>query len=191
MKNIFTQKISIGILIFFVIIIMAISFIFSNRQRQFDQPFQYSDLPIDRQLGDSGWLDIGIYTNKTYGYSFQYPARYLKVFSENHEAIWVSPNASAPSMVSPFSFGSINVFVSSNPPFISVDEWLQKNNKWYQFEKKIKIAGYDALIAIKKPVSSSDCKDNKIAILFKETMLFQIETCSINHERIWENFKFL
>lgn len=185
----FNRNITIAIL--FAIIIIAISFIFPNRQRQSDQQFQYSDLPIDRQLGDSGWSDIGVHTNKTYGYSFQYPKRYLKVFSENPEAVWVSPNDSAPSMVSPFSFGSINVFVSSNLPFNSLDEWLQQNNKWYQFEKKIKIARYDAFIVTKKSIFPSDCKDNKTAVFLKETKFFQIETCSIDHERVWASFKFV
>ena len=181
------------ILIFLSIVVIMISFILSNRQRQANQQFQfqYPNLPIDRQLGDSGWSDIGVYTNKTYSYSFQYPARYLKVFSEDPEAVWVSPNDSAPSIVSPSSFGSINIFVSSNPPFTSVDEWLKKLNTLYQFQKKVKIAGYDALIATKKPVASSDCKDNKIAVFLKEQKFFQIETCSINHERVWANFKFV
>ncbi len=190
MRRNFNENIIIATLILFGGVIIAASFIFLKRQKQDDQPPPYLDLPIDRQLGESGWTDIGIYKNKKYGYSFQYPARYLKVFSENPEAVWVVQNDSAPPNASPFSIGLMNVFVSINPPFSSVDEWLNKDKKSYQFEKRIKIAGYDTLVVIEKPVTPLECKDKKTAVFIKGNMFFQIETCSIDHERVWKNFIF-
>lgn len=203
MKKILNKNIKVAILIIFESVIFACSLILLQ-PKQVNQNFPSPSelpippkLPIDRKLGESGWTQIGVYKNTTDGYTIEYPALYLspKIEIVYPHSVAIIRNDLALAMeekgVSLLSFGDIMITV--NPMSSSLDENVKKFESWQKFVKKTKIAGYDAIILTEKsphPIPYYFCKDNRKALFIKDKKLFMIDTCTIDHERIWASFKF-
>lgn len=194
------KKIIIALLCFLVGGIGLIWFILGKiRQATEDKaliPSSPPNLTIDRMLGESGWDETKTYSNATYGYSIQYPGRYLnpmEVESSSSVSIgWNNVARRMDKLVSYLSFGWIQVNVIINPPNTSFENLKRLYESDTITIGMTKIAGYDAIILTTKfpldPVLN--CKDYRRVLFTKENLFFMIDTCTINHERVWASFKF-
>ncbi len=156
-------------------------------------------LMIDRLLGESGWEETKTYINTMYGYSIEYPARYLsplEVESPNSVAIiWNDLARTMEGWISYFSFGQIEIQVSVKNENLSFESLKKSFAIGRTFIGKTTIAGYDAMVFMENPPSNPSilygyCKDNRSALFAKGDVFFIVRTCTINHERVWAGFKF-
>lgn len=182
--------------------ILLLLYLKNTRQQNEDteQIPQPPILMIDRLLGDSGWEDTKTYTNTMYGYSIQYPGRYLdpsEVESPRNVAITWNDLARTMEWTSYLSFGYIDIIVWINYLNLSLFEESKKSMAINRtFIGTTKIAGYDGLVFTENPSSyppdflDGYCKDNRVAVFEKGNMFFLVRTCTINHERVWASFKF-
>lgn len=90
----------------------------------------------------------------------------------------------------------INIF--DNSDISSFEKWIEKENKKNEnlhqqvvIEKRIKIDGYDAIVThIVSDFEGPDKHEKKI-VFIKNGILFEINTRYIDHEKVWNSFKFV
>ena len=189
--------------IFYFLIIAAVSvWLVLNTKKQTSREIQptpsaSSELKIDRILGESGWEETKTYTNTAYGYSLEYPGRYLDVLPEEPSEpgvafiMWNDLGRTMEGKISYLSFGSIHVGVSESK-FLSPEEFKKTMEISHTFIETRKIAGEDAFVYSINSSSPrySDCPDNRFAFFVRDGLRYIIETCTINHKRIWNSFRF-
>ena len=145
-----------------------------------DLPFHYSVTENSPAiLQKIPWLT---YENKEYHYRFEYP--YVLLLNTDS----LPPNVSFdnPPM-------SVSVSASNADPLFhqdSLDAFLKDSTPTgMRLEKRIKIYGYDAIVTSNLP-DREDNRDVLITFFIKDKIFFGIRTQCVDHERVWNSFKF-
>lgn len=96
------------------------------------------------------------------------------------------------------------VFIGVEPTtHVSPDEWFVSSNEEVRrqqeargdthiasvLERRIKIDDYDAVVTYPRDEVES-FPEEKLTVLIKNGMLFRIATAYIDHEKIWNSFRF-
>jgi len=92
----------------------------------------------------------------------------------------------------------INIFDKDNKVNVSsLGEWIEKENEKNKnlhqrviIEKRIKIDGYDAIVTNIVSDFEGPDKHQKEVVFIKDGILFEINTRAIDHEKVWNSFKF-
>ncbi len=147
-------------------------------------------------INKNEWSKTAMYINKKYGYIVTYPSSTLFVDAQTPEKVYLTDRINGVVALS-----RIAIIVESTT-YSSPDEWLKVENErrhhsmaYHGFyvddvvEKRIKISGYDAMVTYPRDEAES-FPDEKTVLFIKDHNLFRISTGSIDHERIWNSFKF-
>ena len=152
------------------------------------------------ELHKNEWNSTKVFHNEKYGYSLMYPPTYLMPQFESPDQVFFKDLD--------LDVGGRLAVVIRPTEYKSAEEFIKVENEKVQkadrergiggggglvVEKRIKIAGYDALVTYfteQLAKSSSEEKQNKTTFFVKDGLLFQISTNAIKHELIWDSFKF-
>ncbi|MBI3671472.1 hypothetical protein HY249_01605 [Candidatus Azambacteria bacterium] len=131
-----------------------------------------------RELKGSLFKDVKIYQNKKYGYYFSYPKNWALTDSDPSDVYFGE-------QMSPV------IIRVENTDFKTAYEWYLKNKSHLRLEKIIKIGGYEAVVTHNNDSGGvEEFPEEKSAVFVKDDYLFKLYTSYIDHEKIWENFKF-
>ncbi len=196
MKNYFSKNILIALIVICFAISVSVFILYNQRDAQpisnlnldpFGNPW-----PVPSSPRKDEWMKTAIYRNEKYHYSIIYPA-HLSVY-EFHgakEDVYFEDETSVGVM-------SIQIMPAK---YMTVDDELAAENstllhekdnavgKYRVMERKIKISGYDAIITYPADKIESFPYE-KTALMIKDQLLFRIYTAGIDHERVWNSFKF-
>lgn len=145
------------------------------------------------------------YSDERYGFSLDYPSD-LNMNQINNEKVKLADSLGGgyliinggASFYQKDGYGIILINIFDNSKIASLDEWLVIENKKVEhqvnvLEKRIKIDGYDAIVTYAKSVydgQEESFKREKKTVFIKDGILFEINTRGIDHERVWNSFKF-
>ena len=152
----------------------------------FRNPQQSSELSVQDE-----WTKTATYHNEKYGYTVVYPSLYLSAQTTIPEKVYFIDSQS----------GSGRMFIEVKPTIYSTaDQELDAKNSTFHsndfLERRIRISGYDAIVTY--PVSKADAfpdqvetfPNEKTVLFIKDRNLFRMSTSYIDHERIWNSFRF-
>lgn len=151
--------------------------------------------PAPTQIsGADFWRNVKTYYNKKYSYSLEYNAL-DDIFDETPENACFGD--------AKIQFGSICVRIVPTS-FLNPDEWLKQKNSDFQkrfekeggiliqqfLEKRIKIAGYDAIVTYHGS-SIEQFPNEKETVFVKDRNIYVISTpYTPEPERLWNSFRF-
>jgi len=163
------------------------------------QPRASRSLAPWEERQENEWSSTQVFHNEKYGYSLVYPSTYLVPQSESPEQVFfMDSDIEGPGrlaiVIRPTGYKSADEFIKAG------NEKAQKDARekgmeggGFVIEKRIKIAGYDALVTYyieQIENSSSGEKISKSTFFVRDGFLFEIGTTAIKHELVWSNFKF-
>ena len=183
MKNYFGKNVLVGLIVVCLAIIASAYLMYSHR---IAPPISNQNPPVS---GQNDSTKTAIYRNEKYGYALEYPSS-LYVNDRVPDKVYFTEES---------LYGIIAVEVASTTYMNADDELKAKNEKYNShdfLEKRIKIAGYDAIVTY--PVSMVDefpdqaesFPHEKTVLLIKDGLLFRIATRGTDHERVWNSFRF-
>lgn len=143
-------------------------------------------------IGDGVKDEWGVFGNKNYGYSFEYPVNILSPREYENGDVGFSGED---------SYEKISI-VANSKDYLSLDEWFadilsrNKSVEWPKItlEKEIKIDGYDAWVTYLnfKNIPPLESEDRGVAFI-KDGQLFEIHIQHLPYsyrDRILNSFKF-
>lgn len=198
------QKIKIYILFTICLIVASLLFfIFLKNIEQYNQSGpDYTTHNLN--------AEYNLFVDKKYQYQFAYPKNLNSNITNN-------PNIKTPEIESGNDIAinravsfmqdnggpwAISLFIYKNTRLKSIDEWFAEQNEFYKetsagnvevvIEKRIKIDGADALVTyLNSKEELMPYNYEKTTIFIKDEVLFELSTRSVDHQKIWDSFKFI